>query len=60
MMGAGGSSVVTAGIAVSRGGEGDFRFGELLSAAGSSSVALALKNKVSRKLNMVEKEKVKT
>ena len=42
------SSVVTAGIAVSRGGDGDFRFGELLVAAGSSKVALALKGKGSR------------
>ena len=53
------SSVVTAGIAVSRGGEGDFRSGELLPVAGSNNVALALKRKVSRKVNMVIK-KVKT
>ena len=51
------SSVVTAGIAVSRGGEGDFLLGELWPAAGSSSVALALKKKVSRKVNMVVKKK---
>ena len=42
------SWVVAAGIAASRGGDGDFRFGELLAAAGSSRVALALKGKVSR------------
>ena len=50
------SSVLTAGVAVSRGGEGDFRSGELLPVAGSSNVALALKKKVSRKVNMVIKK----
>ena len=54
------SSVVIAGIAVSRGGEGDLRSGELLSAAGSSSVALALKKKVSRKVKHGYNEKEKT
>ena len=44
------SSVTTAGAAVSHGGEGDFRLGELLQVAGSSSVALALKRKESRKV----------
>ena len=44
------SSVVTVGIVVSRGGEGDFRLGKLLPVAGSSKVALALKKKVSRML----------
>ena len=42
------SSVTTAGAAVSRGGEGDFRLGELLPVTGSNKVALALKKKVSR------------
>ena len=49
------SSVVTAGIAVSRGGEGDFRRGELLPVAGSSKVALALKRNVSRRLTWLQK-----
>ena len=49
------SSVVTAGIAVSRGGEGDFHRGELLPVAGSSKVALALKRKVSRRLTWLQK-----
>ena len=39
------SSVLTAVVAVSRGGEGDFCFGELWPVAGSSSVAPALKKK---------------
>ena len=46
------SSVTTAGAAVSRGGEGDFRSGELLLVAGSNKVALALKKKETRKVNM--------
>ena len=50
------SSVVTVGIAVSHGGDGDFHLGELLPMAGSSNVALALKRKVSRKVNMVTKK----
>ena len=48
------SSVVTAGIAVSCGGEVDFHRGELLPVAGSSKVALALKRKVSRKLTWIQ------
>ena len=44
------SSVTTAGGAVSRGGGGDFRCGELCPIAGSSSVALALKRKELRKV----------
>ena len=46
------SSVVAAGFAVSRGGEGDFCCGELWPVAGSNNVALALKRKVLRKVNM--------
>ena len=44
--------VVAAGFAVSRGGEGDFCCGELWPVAGSNNVALALKRKVSRKVDM--------
>ena len=40
------SWVLAAGIAVSRGGDGDFRSGGLWSVAGFSRVALALKGKV--------------
>ena len=46
-------SVVTAGFAVSRRGEGDLCCGELWPVAGSNNVALALKKKVSRKVNMI-------
>ena len=42
------SCVVDSGMAVSRGGDGDFLFGESLAAAGSRRVALALNRKVSR------------
>ena len=51
------SSVVTAGIAVSRVGEGNFRSRELLPVAGSSNVALALKRKVLRKVKHGYKKK---
>ena len=44
------SSVTTAVVAVSRGGEGDLRCGELCPVAGSSSVALALERKELRKV----------
>ena len=36
---------MASGIVVSRGGDGDFLFGDSLAAAGSSRVALALKEK---------------
>ena len=39
------SSVFTAAVAVSRGGEGDFCLGELWPVTGSSNVASALKKK---------------
>ena len=42
--------MTTAGVAVSQGGEGDFRLGELLPVAGSSKVASALKKEVLEKV----------
>ena len=44
------SSVTTAVVAVSRGGEGDLRCGEPCPVARSSSVALALERKELRKV----------